>query len=333
MSNQEESNPSPSPYNRGLEEHFNSLSKTFGTGLQQFNMFNENSPFDVTKSQNRHFQYPSLIDISRLRPSKEYTQIMASNQLQALPGSFMDRLDPINNVTVSNFDDPNILQASQTLFEEIQKLEVVLMQRKKSLMLLQQQLLRSQGKLYPDHNAHEFRTMIPDYTSTFMPVPSEQSTMPFSTASIGKFASSENSRFSPDDYNTAMKHLSQFEQSQVITRSPLSFKPTVESASFPIILHRLLLDMETKEEYCNIAEFLPDGQSFIIKDPKLFEQNIMPIYFPRMKSFASFQKQLNLYGFQRVADHGLMKGIYCHPLFRRNQFNMVTRVKKIKNEK
>jgi hypothetical protein len=41
----------------------------------------------------------------------------------------------------------------------------------------------------------------------------------------------------------------------------------------------------------------------------------MPTYFPRMKQFASFQRQLNLYDFKRVTGSGSDKGAYRHELF------------------
>lgn len=56
-------------------------------------------------------------------------------------------------------------------------------------------------------------------------------------------------------------------------------------------------------------------------------------YFGQTK-YASFQRQLNLYGFQRFA-HGLDKGAYFHPCFVRNQRNLVRQMvrRKIKGTK
>jgi hypothetical protein len=85
--------------------------------------------------------------------------------------------------------------------------------------------------------------------------------------------------------------------------------------TFPMKLHRLLADLEQKEGGTKMAAFLPDGQSFMIKNPFKFEKNVMPMYFPRMKHFASFQRQLNLYDFTRVGGRGPAKGAYRHEMF------------------
>lgn len=39
--------------------------------------------------------------------------------------------------------------------------------------------------------------------------------------------------------------------------------------------------------------------SFVVFKRKAFVENVMPMYF-RMSVFASFQRQLNMYGFQRI---------------------------------
>jgi hypothetical protein len=301
MSNQRE--PNSSPYTSAGQEHLLSL--------QHMNSLNENSQRGTTNSQNTKFNHPSLLDKSH-----------------SVPVSFAQ--DPINDVTVSKSEDLNILLASQRLYEEIKKLEIVLMQRKKSLMLLQQKLLMSQGNIelrnvYQGQNRHEFTSMIPDYTTAFIPLPLEQPNF--------KFGIHENLGSSLEAYKTLTNHVPQFEQSEFIQGPHSSFKSAVENESFPIRLHRLLVDLETHEDYYKIAEFLPDGQSFVIKDPKLFEQTIIPLYFPRIKSFATFQKQLTLYGFQLLANNGLMNGIYCHPHFQRHQLNMVCKIRKFKKEK
>lgn len=88
-----------------------------------------------------------------------------------------------------------------------------------------------------------------------------------------------------------------------------------QQETFPMKLHRLLADLEQQEDGVKIATFLADGQAFIIKDTFRFEQQTMPTYFPRMKQFASFQRQLNLYDFKRINGSGSDKGAYRHELF------------------
>lgn len=58
------------------------------------------------------------------------------------------------------------------------------------------------------------------------------------------------------------------------------------------------------------------GRSFKISDVQLFCSDVLPRYFRHCK-LTSFQRQLNLYGFQRV-HVGPLGGSYHHPLFTRD---------------
>jgi hypothetical protein len=84
-----------------------------------------------------------------------------------------------------------------------------------------------------------------------------------------------------------------------------------------MILHRALAELELSTGGADIAGFLPNGTSIHIRDQYRFESEILPIFFPKMKSFASFQRQLNLYDFQRTSDGSRHpdRGSYRHPLF------------------
>jgi HSF-type DNA-binding len=97
------------------------------------------------------------------------------------------------------------------------------------------------------------------------------------------------------------------------------------SGKFPHKLHQMLADLEQQDRR-DIASFMPHGRAFAIHKPAEFTKDIMPKYF-RMSRFNSFQRQLNLYDFQRISeghDKGayyvsviklLASGIYCfaHP--------------------
>ena len=54
----------------------------------------------------------------------------------------------------------------------------------------------------------------------------------------------------------------------------------------------------------------------------------MPNYF-RMSTFSSFQRQLNLYDFQRIVE-GPEKGAYWHELFQKDQPMLSTNMKRSK---
>ena len=64
--------------------------------------------------------------------------------------------------------------------------------------------------------------------------------------------------------------------------------------TFPRKLY-ILLDTTPKE----IVTWLSDGRSFRIIDEAVFCQNVLPKYFAHNK-MASFQRQLNIYGFRRL---------------------------------
>lgn len=89
------------------------------------------------------------------------------------------------------------------------------------------------------------------------------------------------------------------------------------SESFPVKLHRLLLDLELQDGGTDVASFLPNGMAFVVHNPTRFEAEVMRKYFPRMNRFASFQRQLNLYDFRRITD-GPARGAYYHPSFNRD---------------
>ena len=90
------------------------------------------------------------------------------------------------------------------------------------------------------------------------------------------------------------------------------------SESFPVKLHRLMLDLELQDCGTDIASFLPNGIAFAVHNPDRFETEVMRKYFPRMNRFASFQRQLNLYDFRRITDGPAPRGAYYHPNFNRD---------------
>eukprot|EP00522_Entomoneis_paludosa_P017531 CAMPEP_0172453508 /NCGR_PEP_ID=MMETSP1065-20121228/10793_1 /TAXON_ID=265537 /ORGANISM="Amphiprora paludosa, Strain CCMP125" /LENGTH=359 /DNA_ID=CAMNT_0013205691 /DNA_START=172 /DNA_END=1251 /DNA_ORIENTATION=+ len=85
------------------------------------------------------------------------------------------------------------------------------------------------------------------------------------------------------------------------------------TGTFPQKLHQMLSDLERQDGGTDIASFLPHGRAFAIHKPRDFVKHVMPKYF-RMSRFSSFQRQLNLYDFQRITE-GPDKGSYYHELF------------------
>ena len=109
------------------------------------------------------------------------------------------------------------------------------------------------------------------------------------------------------------------------------FIPLVRGpASFPMVLHRTLVELGLIPDGRHIATFLSDGRSFRINNQALFEQMILPTFFPNMKDFSSFRRQLNLYDFRRVAGAGPDRGAYRHKLFVRDHPAMSCRMRRNK---
>lgn len=85
--------------------------------------------------------------------------------------------------------------------------------------------------------------------------------------------------------------------------------------TFPMVLHRLLAHLELVEGGTRIAAFLPDGEAFQVRNHYLLENEVLPSFFPKMKGYASFQRQLNLYDFKRIGGAGIDRGAYRHESF------------------
>ncbi|KAI2493672.1 DNA binding protein [Fragilaria crotonensis] len=99
-----------------------------------------------------------------------------------------------------------------------------------------------------------------------------------------------------------------------------------------MVLHRALAELEFNGRHADIAEFLPDGRTFQIKNQTFFEETILPTFFPKMKCFASFQRQLNLYNFKRVGGKGFARGLYRHELFIRDNPALSSGMRRIKKK-
>ena len=81
---------------------------------------------------------------------------------------------------------------------------------------------------------------------------------------------------------------------------------------FPVRLHNMLSGVEA-QGLTHIVSWQPHGRSFLVHKSQEFTDHIMPQYFNQGK-FASFQRQLNLYGFKRIT-RGPDTGSYYNELF------------------
>lgn len=93
--------------------------------------------------------------------------------------------------------------------------------------------------------------------------------------------------------------------------------------NFPQKLHRLLDEVENAGRG-NIVSFTESGAAFRVHNPDIFSSEIAPHYF-RLRRYHSFQRQLNLYGFERILN-GPEAGAYAHPLFRKGQPDLTAQI-------
>lgn len=89
---------------------------------------------------------------------------------------------------------------------------------------------------------------------------------------------------------------------------------------FPTLLH-LVLTRAEKDGYSHICAWQSHGRCFSVFNRDLFVSEVMPNYF-RQSQYASFQRQLNLYGFQRLSQKSLDHGSYYHEMFLRTRADL-----------
>lgn len=83
---------------------------------------------------------------------------------------------------------------------------------------------------------------------------------------------------------------------------------------FPFKVHALLDDVE-REGLGDVVSWFSHGRAFRIHSSTEFAASILPKYFGDTK-YKSFQRQLNIYGFRRIADKLSPEfGAYYHKLF------------------
>jgi hypothetical protein len=93
---------------------------------------------------------------------------------------------------------------------------------------------------------------------------------------------------------------------------------------FPCRVHDMLARSVMDGFECIVSWQPGNDEGFKVHDPEMFVGIVMPLFFKQTK-YKSFQRQLNLYGFNRV-DEGPNKGSYTHKFFVRNQRGLCKRM-------
>lgn len=86
--------------------------------------------------------------------------------------------------------------------------------------------------------------------------------------------------------------------------------------AFPEILMEILAHAEQHESVARIITWLPDGTAFIIFEPEVFANEVLPQFLPKCR-YTSFTRKLNRWGFKQLTK-GPERGAFRHELFRRD---------------
>uniref|UniRef100_A0A7S2Y4L2 HSF-type DNA-binding domain-containing protein n=1 Tax=Entomoneis paludosa TaxID=265537 RepID=A0A7S2Y4L2_9STRA len=78
----------------------------------------------------------------------------------------------------------------------------------------------------------------------------------------------------------------------------------------------------------HVISFVAEGTAFSIHNPRAFETDVMPMYFSSNR-MSSFQRQLNIYGFERV-EKGPWRGAYQHKFFQKGQPGLLHKIVRTK---
>lgn len=93
-------------------------------------------------------------------------------------------------------------------------------------------------------------------------------------------------------------------------------------APFLLHLHQLL-----RRESDKIVQWTADGKAFQILDKEALTNNILPKYF-KNKNFASFQRQLNYFGFRKWSKSRAPYSTYSREHFTRDNYSAMSLVKR-----
>lgn len=95
---------------------------------------------------------------------------------------------------------------------------------------------------------------------------------------------------------------------------------------FPVKVYEML-ENAVKQKFDHIVSWNEAGTGFMVHDKDHFTKEIVPHYF-NLTKYKSFQRQLSLYGFQRVTV-GPNKGLRYHEKLRKGELELVRQMKPV----
>ena len=101
---------------------------------------------------------------------------------------------------------------------------------------------------------------------------------------------------------------------------------------FPWLMHRILDDAASKG-FEEIISWVSTNNGFKVHNKNVFELKIIPEYFCKKNKYKSFQRSVNMWGFQRVDRDdcpGMEKGSYVHESFIRGNPDLCKNMKRVK---
>ena len=125
--------------------------------------------------------------------------------------------------------------------------------------------------------------------------------------------------------NSTMSSTSNSNNKMTATGSASSSPPS--ATPFPWKLHEML-ERSEPESFDHIVSWVPSGNGFKVHNPQAFVKEILPRYF-RQTKYKSFQRQCNIWGFERWL-HGPHKGGYFHPDLVRGEAQLCAKMKRQK---
>ncbi|CAD8095333.1 unnamed protein product [Paramecium primaurelia] len=96
--------------------------------------------------------------------------------------------------------------------------------------------------------------------------------------------------------------------------------------SFIIKLHTILEDINNS----SIITWAPQGDAFIVLNPELLEQQILPQHF-KHNHFTSFLRQLNMYDFQKIRNQNNQQ-VFWHQNFLKGKEHLLVLLKRSQNK-